>query len=67
MFGKLSRRLVAVFILTLAAVLALTTLTGKSLDAPQTVVLVVINMVLVEAALWTWRRIRRQVPAGEQP
>ena len=65
MLGKLSRHLVAVFLMTLVMVIVITSMTVKPLERSQVVTISAINLVVVETVIWIWRRVRRRSPAGE--
>jgi hypothetical protein len=67
MLGKLSARLVAVFALTVAIVIAINVVSRKPLANEDRVVVAAVSLVMVEAVIWMWKRLRKpSATAGER-
>ena len=68
MLGKLSVRLVAVFALTVAIVIAMNVVSPKPLSNADLVVVATVNLGVVEVVIWIWKRLRKlSGRAGAQP
>jgi hypothetical protein len=64
MFTKLSGHLVAVLILSIAAVSAVDMMTDPPLTKAQIICVVAVNLVVVEMAVAMWKLIRRRRAAN---